>query len=118
VSWSLLPGLCYANFHEATRWASTLGQAVGSFFGGYLVAASVEYTFGVTRKPWRFPLAALGPYAITLMIYALIHAVIGTPDILKTIMPNIIIGTTYFLLYVVKLERDAPALISGGSLSG
>lgn len=96
----------YVNYGLPTVLASSIAQAVASFFGGYLVAGVIEFTFGITSKPWRFPISAFVPYGITLALYALIHFFVGTPDILSTIMPNIIIGTPYFVLYVMKLEKN------------
>jgi hypothetical protein len=96
----------YVNFGLPTAVASALVQALGSFVGGCLVAGFVEFTFGITNKPWRFPIAAFGPYALTLLTYALAHKLVGTPDIFKTIILNIVVGTPYFALYCVKLERN------------
>lgn len=96
----------YVNFGLPTAAASAMVQAVGSFVGGYLVAGLVEFTFGITSKPWRFPTAAFVPYALTLLTYALAHKLVGTPDIIKTIILNIVVGTPYFVLYCVKLERS------------
>lgn len=96
----------YVNYGLSTALASSIAQAISSFIGGYLVAGVIEFTFSITRKPWRFPISAFVPYGLTLATYALIHRFVGTPDILSTIMPNIIVGTPYFVLYVIKLERN------------
>ncbi len=103
----------YVNQGLPTALASSLAQAISSFIGGYLVAGIIEFTFSITPKPWRFPVSAFIPYGITLSIYALVHKFVGTPDILSTILPNIIIGTPYFVIYCIKLEKnDALSLIS------
>jgi len=96
----------YVNMGLPTAMASSLAQSISSFIGGYLVAGLIEFTFSVTPKPWRFPISAFVPYALTLSIYALVHKFVGTPDILATISPNIIIGTPYFILYCIKLEKN------------
>ncbi len=96
----------YVNYGLPTAIASSVAQAISSFIGGYLVAGVIEFTFSITPKPWRFPISAFVPYGMTLSIYALVHTFVGTPDILSTIMPNIIVGTPYFILYCVKLEKN------------
>ncbi|UVM53646.1 hypothetical protein LOY37_14810 [Pseudomonas sp. B21-012] len=96
----------YVNAGLETAMASAMVQALGSFIGGYLVAGLVEFAFSVTPRPWRFPIAAFVPYGLTLLTYAAAHRLVGTPEILKTIMLNIIVGTPYFVLYCVKLERN------------
>ncbi|MBL4671351.1 MAG: hypothetical protein JKX81_03755 [Arenicella sp.] len=101
----------YVNQGLPTALASSLAQAISSFIGGYLVAGIIEFTFSITPKPWRFPVSAFIPYAITLSIYALVHKLVGTPDILSTILPNIIIGTPYFILYCIKLEKNDALLL-------
>ncbi|MDQ3287570.1 MAG: hypothetical protein M3Q42_04790 [Pseudomonadota bacterium] len=96
----------YVNRGLPTAPVSSAVQAVGSFIGGYFVAGLVELTFAHTRKPWRFPVSALVPYGLTLLAYALAHKLVGTPDILATIGLNIVVGTPYFVLYCIKLERN------------
>lgn len=96
----------YVNRGLPTAAMSSAVQAVGSFIGGYFVAGLVELTFAHTPKPWRFPVAAFVPYGLTLLAYALAHRLVGTPDILATIGLNIVVGTPYFVLYCVKLERN------------
>ena len=95
----------YVNRGLPTAINSSLAQAVSSFIGGWLVAGLVEATFRRTPKPYRFPVAAFVPYGLTLLTYALVHKLVGTPEILKTISPNIIIGTPYFVLYCMKLDK-------------
>lgn len=103
----------YVNQGLPTALASSLAQAISSFIGGYVVAGMIEFTFSITPKPWRFPVSAFIPYATTLSIYALVHKFVGTPDIFTTILPNIIIGTPYFVIYCIRLEKsDALSLIS------
>lgn len=101
----------YVNRGLPTAGVSSAVQAVGSFIGGYFVAGLVELTFAHTRKPWRFPVAALVPYGLTLLTYALAHKLVGTPDILATIGLNIVVGTPYFILYCVKLERNESSAV-------
>lgn len=96
----------YVNRGLPTAGVSSAVQAVGSFVGGYFVAGLVELTFARTSKPWRFPVSALVPYGLTLLAYALAHKLVGTPDILATIGLNIVVGTPYFILYCVRLERN------------
>lgn len=104
----------YVNMGLPTVVASSLAQAGCSFIGGWLVAGMVEFTFRHVRKPFRFPVAAFVPYALTLLTYALVHKLVGTPEIFKTILLNIMIGTPYFVLYCVKLEKlDSQKLLSG-----
>lgn len=102
----------YVNYGQPTALASSITQAICSFFGGYLVASIVELVFGMSKKPWRFPVSAFGPYAVTLSVYALVHSWVGTPEIFKTILPNVIIGTPYFFLYCIRLEREDTAIQS------
>lgn len=102
----------YVNRGLPTAPVSSAVQALGSFIGGYFVAGLVELTFAHTRKPWRFPVAALVPYGLTLLAYALAHKLVGTPDILATIGLNIVVGTPYFVFYCIRLERNESTIAS------
>tara|TARA_R110002095_G_scaffold273_1_gene1689 strand:+ start:2105 stop:2494 length:390 start_codon:yes stop_codon:yes gene_type:complete len=97
----------FVNWNTESRVASTTAQALCSFIAGYYVASLVEFVFGLLERPWRVPIASTVPYFGVLGIFAGIHYWIGTPHILYTLLPNIIVGTAYFILYCVKLEKFA-----------
>lgn len=97
----------YINLDTNVWLRATMVQAICSFLAGYFVSSIVERIFRSTAPPWRFPLSSLGPYSVTLVIFASLHGVAGTEEIFKTILPNLIIGTAYFQIYCIGLEKLA-----------
>jgi len=97
----------YANLGSDLRLLSTLIQFTGSFIAGYFVAAIVESVFARLSDPWRFPVAAVVPFWSTLAMFALIHIYVGTAEVVKTLLPNFIIGTAYFIVYCHKLKTPS-----------
>lgn len=91
---------------------SSLTQAANSFIGGYLVAGLIEFTYRVIPTPYKFIVSAFIPYAAVLAVYALIHYYIGTKHVFYTILPNILIGTPYFIIYVSKLKKSDGAVLN------
>jgi|GEM_PF-814640 len=94
----------YVNYGSELLFLTVIIQVTCSFIAGYFVATIVEKVFSLTAPPWRYPIASLAPYSITLLLFACIHHFVGTEHILKTLLPNIIIGTGYFLIYCNTLE--------------
>lgn len=97
----------YINHGTESLYSATVVQTVSSFIAGYSVAAIVEKVFWKAQPPWRLPLASLLPFSCVLVIFALVHALVGTEQILLTILPNSVIGFVYFHLYCLGLERVA-----------
>ncbi len=110
---AVLSAVCYggwafmANAGSELRLLSTLVQFVGSFAAGYVVSGFVESVHARLSAPWRYPVAALAPYWLTLLLFATVHAWVGTAEIALTLTPNFVIGTLYFLVYCRKLEENA-----------
>jgi len=53
----------------------------------------------------RFLAAGLGPTTATLLLMAVIHFVTGTPEILATMLPSIVVGYAYSIIYAAGLTR-------------
>jgi len=100
----------YINYGADNVLLSSLTQAANSFIGGYLVAGLIEFTYKIVPAPYKFVVSAFIPYAIVLTIYAFIHYYIGTKHVFYTILPNILIGTPYFIIYVNKLHKNNTAV--------
>ena len=94
------------NFGADNVLLSALTQAMYSFIGGYVVAGLVEFSYKVVPAPFKFMVSAFVPYALLMILYAFIHQSIGTKHVFYTILPNMIIGFPYFLMYVKKLEKS------------
>jgi penicillin amidase len=53
----------------------------------------------------RFILTALGPLVTLITLMAFVHWIVGTPRIIKTIFPSVVIGTIYCILYTLGLSK-------------
>ncbi|MBC8354001.1 MAG: hypothetical protein H8E66_18555 [Planctomycetes bacterium] len=56
---------------------------------------------GVTR----FLAAGMGPTTATLLLMTVVHFATGTPEIMATMLPSIVVGYAYSLIYAAGLTR-------------
>jgi len=102
----------YINQDSNRLWQSVLTQVVCSFIGGLLVAGLVEKTFSALAPPWQVPVAAIGPYSLALLLFLLAHLAIGSENPLLLLLPNSIIGTSYFFAYSLRLKYQEEKILS------
>lgn len=97
----------FANYSAQNAITSALVQFVASFVFGTIMAMIVEWVFEHTKPPLRFVVSAFAPYSLVLVLFFIIHYLINTENIIQTLLPNAIIGTLYFVIYCIKLEKQA-----------
>lgn len=86
-------------------------QFITSFIFGSIMAIIIEWVFEHTKPPLRFVISAFAPYSLVLCLFVIIHNLIHTENIIATLLPNAIIGTLYFVMYCLKLEKQATKTI-------
>ena len=83
-------------------------QGLLSLFVTVTMTFTVEKTFMWTKNAkFQWLLTAFGPLSLLLGLMALVHWIIGTPEILKTIAPSAIVGTIYCTIYTTGLTKAA-----------
>jgi hypothetical protein len=116
----LLPGVlafagyggwaAFANVKHGARAAVAAGctQGLMSFTVTTFMTLAMGSVF--RRLPsggLRLLLTALGPCSLVLVLMATIHDLVGTPEILRTILPSAIVGYTYCGMYTGGLHARA-----------
>jgi len=79
-------------------------QSLSSGFTTLTITGVIEAML-VTLPPsrWRAPLATFMPPSFTAMFHATVHHLAGTPEIVPTILPSVVLGYLFAGLYAVKL---------------
>lgn len=71
----------------------------------------MEWLYGLGKNPHvSIPLAIVGTATIIIGGAAVVHFINGTPQLLKTLMPLIVLGIPYYILYtfiIFKSNRNA-----------
>ena len=99
----------FANLEHGSAIAMRAGLVQGSYslVLTFFMTLFTEFAF---VKIYGLPFAKLlttGAIAIVLTSTAyFIHLFVGTPEIIMTILPGALIGTTYTFMYIVGLERS------------
>jgi hypothetical protein len=102
----------YANWdHGAAAYVpSALTQGVISFLVTAFLTLGMEAVFRRMRPGWaRFGVTALGPQTGVAIATATAHYAVGTPEILTTMAPSLILGTLFCALYTAGLVARARA---------
>ncbi len=106
----------YSNAMEGSAGQMLVAWRAGAIQGGYSALITLanmmmlEFAyrqFSHSQPRWPAIVSAVG--AVSLLQYALIvpvHAYNGTPNILLTLLPGIIIGTVFSLAYLAAFSRD------------
>jgi len=100
-SWAL-----YANWDHGLSSAvkASLTQAAMSFFFTAFISSLIEYLFTLSQRLlFRFLLPVFGASALTSSLLVLAHVMVGTPEIVRTILPSIVIGFIYGVGYTILL---------------
>ncbi len=97
----------YANSAHGEMIAMRSGLVQGSYSLAltFLMTLVTEYLFARLRALWSTTVTV----SVILFVSAYtIHMVVGTPEILMTILPGYVIGTVYTAAYVLGLRRALP----------
>lgn len=85
---------------------SGFAQGLISLFVTMIMTFAMEQVFAkVKLRGLRFIFTAFGPLTILLGLMIFVHWLIGTPQILKTVLPSITVGTLYCCIYTCGLFR-------------
>jgi hypothetical protein len=107
----------YANweygFHKC--FVASLTQGTISFLSTAFMTMGMEEVFHrMDTGVLRFITTALGPQTMVAIITATSHYVVGTPEILVTMAPSLIIGTTFCILYTARMQVGYHQRAQGG----
>lgn len=113
VSATVIGSLFFA-WATLVNWGHGMEQALRAGFGqggvSFLVSMSMafmlEYLFFLpANKALRIPFAVASTMSIVIGVSALVHILIGTPEIIRTIALPFLMGVVYTSLYSVRLSR-------------
>ncbi len=97
----------FANHNEGedAGLVAALVQGLLSFTATVVLVVLLERLFAAGRSPARgFWLAGLGSSSIAALVMASVHGIAGTPQLLLTIAPSLVIGTTFSFVYAAGLR--------------
>ena len=98
----------YANFeHGAQAWKMAGAiQGVYAFFSTLSVTVVAQWVYTKCGRGWLgIVVGFLVSFVVMLTIPIAVHNLAGTPDILQTILPGLIWGSGYLILFLVLKER-------------
>lgn len=99
----------FSNAGADNVWSSTLLQLAASFMVGLFMSLVIEAVYVRTSPPFQFVAAAIAPFWLALCAMYGLHWLLGTYKIIQTLLPNAVVGTLYFMLYVHKLGSSTEA---------
>lgn len=108
----------YANHDFGLRAAlrATAAQAVYSFLGAAIMTLLMEWFFSVPKaRGARFAASTLGSMSILLTVLVTVHWINGTPNLLLTMVPSLVILVIYSTLYSASLLRKWNSSSSDGA---
>lgn len=107
----------YANHGAGLRAAlrATVAQAVYAFFGAAFMTLLMEWLFSLPARPAaRFAASTLGSMSTMLVVLVTVHVVNGTPNLVLTMVPSLVILVVYSTLYSASLLRKLRASTTRG----
>ena len=111
--------LLYGGWAFAANWSHGFGpaskaaatQGFVSFTIAFVVTSLMEWLSRTTDALWgKFARAAGGAIMLTTTYTIGMHWWMGTPEILNTVAPVIVLGGLYCILYSANLVREARKL--------
>ncbi|MEM7098049.1 MAG: hypothetical protein AAF541_07305 [Pseudomonadota bacterium] len=118
---SLFAGLAGFVGYGAWAWYANLGHGddvavrSGLVQGGYSLVLTfvmtlvTELIYARCREVPGAHIVSTGSISVVLFVSAYsIHMLVGTPEILMTILPGWVIGTIYTFFYIMGLKRLSP----------
>ena len=112
----------FANLRHGRHTSLTAGLTQGllSLVSTVILTSAMETVFSrLSPGVARFMATGLGPITTTLLLMAVIHFVTGTPEIAATMLPSIVVGYAYSIIYAAGLtwrcrqSRSCPTDHSG-----
>jgi hypothetical protein len=108
----------YANVQHGLhkQLSAGLTQGLLSLVSTAILTSAMEMVFGrLSPGATRFMMTGVGPITTTLLLMAVAHLLTGTPEILATMLPSIVVGYAYSLSYAAGLTRRC-RLITGSEI--
>jgi len=93
----------YSNEGSAVR--SAFMQGSMSFFMTIFLAIMLEFIYKKASAAISAIIFALLLIWSIMTLQAIVHYVIGTDNIFMTILPGLLLGTVYVIVYLVDLDR-------------
>ena len=101
--WGVVANLQH-DLHE--RLLAGLTQGLLSLVSTAILTSAMEMVFGrLSPGVARFMSTGLGPITTTLLLMAAAHSVTGTPEVMATMLPSIVVGYSFSLIYAAGLTR-------------
>ncbi len=97
-----------ANLHHGRSKSLSAGLTQGllSLVSTAILTSAMETVFRrLSPGVVRFVAAGLGPVTAALLLMAVVHFFTGTPEIVATMLPSIVIGYAYSIIYAAGLTR-------------
>ena len=98
----------FANMQHglSKKLSAGLTQGLLSLISTAILTSAMETVFGrLSPGVTRFVATGLGPITATLFLMTVAHIVTGTPEIVATMLPSVVVGYTYSLIYAAGLTR-------------
>lgn len=98
----------YANHAHGTAIALRVmfAQAAASFAMTFVTTLLIEALLARLGHRWYgVAQTIVYTFAICQLLVLLVHLAVGTPEILRTMAPNLLIGATFTTVYTVGLSR-------------
>jgi hypothetical protein len=87
-------------------WRAAVAQAILSFVSTMTISIVMEAAYGRSGTPKaRAIRAAAAGCATTCVMTTAVHLAVGTPNLVVTVVPVLVIGSTYCVLYSIGLLR-------------
>lgn len=102
-----------SDFGHAVALRSGIAQGMLSFSVTTMMSYAMEFFYNRIAWRWcRFVITAYFPLICVLYFMAFVHFLIGTPNIIETITPSMVIGTLYCTSYTIGLSRLSKRIIA------
>jgi hypothetical protein len=104
----------FANFeHGAGAWLwPSLAHAVYAFFSTLIVTKTAVFIYERVGCAWRgILLGFMGSFVVMFFIPLVIHTALNTPDLWETILPGLIWGSGYVLVFLKLTDRKKQKIV-------
>lgn len=103
--WGSWAAFVHRNFELHILLKAAFTQAFLSAFFTLMGVTLLEAIFARAPEPVRVPFSALSTFAFVLVSVLVIHTVSGTPNVLFTVAPTMILSLFYCFGYAVSLKK-------------
>jgi hypothetical protein len=84
---------------------SAFTQGSMSFVNTFILAISLEIIHIISTNLIHLILYVIGLFCLIVGTQAIVHYIIGTENILLTLLPGMTIGTLYMIIYLLNLYK-------------